>query len=138
MLIIWLIQYDLIETLALNKWYRVFEDSEDINISDIAPRIKDLKDEIEKLGGEKIELHYKLELNKPPKLTEQEIEPYLNELREILLLSSITEQKSFIRSFIRKISLDRESATIEYTFPINPNEKSSNKEVLVLASNGSP
>ena len=124
------------KTKALNKWYRVFEDSEDVNISDIAPRIKALKDEIDKLGDEKIELHYKLELNKPPKLTEQEIQPYLDELREILLLSSITEQKSFIRSFIEKISLDKESATIEYTFPLNPNEKSSNKEVLVLSSNG--
>jgi len=56
----------------------------------------------------------------------------------IFLLSSITEQKSFIRSFIKKISLDKESATIEYIFSLNLNEKSSNKEVLVLASNGSP
>ena len=28
-----------------NIWYRIFEDSEDINISDIAPRIKALKNE---------------------------------------------------------------------------------------------
>ena len=40
-----------------NIWYRIFKDSEDINISGIAPRIKALKNEIEKLGDEKIELH---------------------------------------------------------------------------------
>lgn len=83
-----------------------------------------------------LELQYKLQVNAPPKLTEEDIKPYLDDLHTTLLNGSIIEQKNFIRSFVQKISISKDSAEIEYTFPKNPKDKSK-KEVLVLGTNGS-
>jgi len=52
-----------------------------------------------------------------------------------LLNGSVVEQRNFIRSFIQKIYIEKESATIEYTFPLNPKDKSK-KKVLVLEAKG--
>ena len=50
----------------------------------------------------------------------------------------IFEQKSFIRSFIKRIWIDYLTATIENTVPINKGNGPDNgtKEVLILAKNG--
>ena len=55
-------------------------------------------------------------------------------------MGSIFEQKSFIRSFIKRIWIDYPTATIEYTVPINKGNSPDNgkKEVLALAKNGLP
>ncbi len=113
------------------------ETTEELDYSDIAPRIKRSNKEISDMETNILELQYKLEVNKPPKLTKEEIRPYLYELHQTLLHSSIVEQRNFIRSFIQKIHIDKESATIEYTFPLNP-KNSSKKEVLVLGTSGRP
>ena len=47
---------------------------------------------------------------------------------------SKTNTQEVLMNNVKKIDLFK----IEYTFPLKPDEKSSNKEVLVLVSNGSP
>lgn len=114
----------------------MIETTDELDYSDIDPRIKSLNKEISDIETNILEKQYKLAINEP-KLIEEEIKPYLDELHQTLLHSSIVEQRNFIRSFIQKIHIDKESATIEYTFPLSPKD-SSKKEVLVLGTNGSP
>ena len=80
---------------------------------DIAPRIKELNHEIDHLNNSKMALDIKL-LEKVF-LSENEILPYLDDLRATLDLGTIGERKSFIRSFIKKIWIDYPTATIENT-----------------------
>jgi len=47
-------------------------------------------------------------------------------------MGSIFEQKSFIRSFIKRICIDYPTATIEYTVPINKgNGPDNGKRIMV-------
>jgi hypothetical protein len=64
----------------------------------------------------------------------------LKDFTRILSMGSIFEQKSFIRSFIKRIWIDYPTATIEYTVPINKGKGQDNgkKEVLALAKNALP
>lgn len=118
------------------KLFKIIESTEDLNITDFAPRIKELNSEIEKLEKDKLELQFKLDLNGFPKVSEKDIKPYVRDLQNTLKTGSIVEQKAFLRSFINKIIIDNKTATIEYTFPVNKQGKN-NQEVLALAANGS-
>ncbi len=115
-------------TRRRTKLYEAIELSE-LDVSDIAPRIKELNHKIEQLNDNKVELEIKL-LEKDF-LSEKEILPYLDDIRATLELGTIAERKSFIRSFIKKIWIDYPTATIEYTIPLNKNDKSK-KEVLIF------
>ena len=50
---------------------------------------------------------------------------------------AIVERKAFIRSLIKKITIDYPTATIEYTIPMDKDKKL-DKEVLVINSVGCP
>lgn len=113
------------------KLYEAIECSS-LNLSDIAPRLKEINQEIEHLTSSKVELEIKL-LEKDF-LSEEEILPYLDDLRSTLELGTIAERKSFIRSFIKKITVDYPTVTIEYTIPISK----SGKEVLIFKRLGWP
>lgn len=124
-----------IKEKARDRLFELVETTEELDYSDIAPRIKRSNKEISDIETNILEQQYKLAVNEPPKLTEEEIRPYLDELHQTLLHSSIVEQRNFIRSFIQKIHIDKESAIIEYTFPLSPKDNSK-KEVLVLGTSG--
>ena len=46
------------------------------------------------------------------------IQPYTSDLRSLLAKSSITEQRSFIKSFVEKIEADDEKVKMFYTIPV--------------------
>ena len=56
-------------------------------------------------------------------IKEKDIRPYIKNLHETLLKGEITERKSFIRSFVKKITLDYPKIELEYTFPLPTKEK---------------
>jgi hypothetical protein len=123
----------------VDKLFDTIETS-DLDISDITPRIKRLNGEIEKLEEDRARLEAKLSRRDFPDLDDEELKPYIKDFTKILSMGSIFEQKSFIRSFIKRIWIDYPTATIEYTVPINKGNGPDNgkKEVLALAKNGLP
>ena len=116
--------------------FDVIETSE-LDIVDIAPRIKVLNDSINILQEDKNNLNRTSQQKELPKFTEKELKPYVRDIQKTLKLGSIVEQKTFIRSFIKKIWIDYPTVTIEYTIPLNK-FNNANKEVLVIAKNGGP
>ena len=88
-------------------------------------------------------------------LTDEELRPYVLDLKETLMKGSIVERKSFMRTFIKEIRVDYPRLEVEYTIPLPiPNntppyriggcvsswnkETPSTEEVLCMYQIGSP
>ena len=46
------------------------------------------------------------------------VQHYTSDLRNLLVKSSITEQRSFLKSFVEKIEADDEKVKMYYTIPV--------------------
>ena len=114
--------YDSIETSILE-------------INDIAPRLKELNEQISELENKKYLLELENTQNKIPAFTTNELRNYIEDFSQILIEGSLSKRKAFISSFIKKIWIDYPTVTIEYTIPINKQDNS-NKEVLVFTNTG--
>ena len=66
-----------------------------------------------------------------------QLKGYVAELRTILLEGEYFEQKTFLKSFIRRIDLDYPKVNIQYTFPLNK-ATGERGEVLAIDKNGGP
>ena len=73
-------------------------------------------------------------------LTDEELRPYVLDLKETLMKGSIVERKSFMRTFIKEIRVDYPRLEVEYTIPLPiPNKETpSTEEVLCMYQIGSP
>ena len=111
-----------------------------LNYSDVAPRIKELNDEVDLLTAEIQEIKAQKTHQEPIELTDEEIRPYVLDLKETLMTGSIVERKSFMRTFIKEIRIDYPRAEVEYTIPLRiPNKETPSKEeVLCMYQIGSP
>jgi len=103
----------------LGKLYDALETG-DFKRRDLAPRIKALSQKKEELQQAKAEveetLHYKaMDIADP-----QMVQDYANDLRNLLAKSSITEQRSFIKSFVQTIEVDDSELKMHYTIPMPP------------------
>lgn len=120
---------------------RLFETIETakVALADIAPRLKELSDEIAEYKRQREYLELKLERGDYPKPTDESLKPYVADLQKTLLKGSLFERKSFIRSFIKQIVIDYPHAVVEYTIPLKTeSENPRNLEVLAFNLNGSP
>jgi len=50
----------------------------------------------------------------------QVVKDYADDLRSLLTKSSITEQRSFLKSFVERIEVDESEAKMYYTIPMPP------------------
>ena len=78
-------------------------------------------------------------LKKIDYINKNTIQPFINELHELLIQGTIVEQKSFLRSFIKLISINIPLIEINYNIPIETNKAESfTKEVLPIDLSGGP
>lgn len=120
---------------------RLFETIETakVELADIAPRLKELNDEVAEYKRQREYLELKLERGDYPKPTDESLKPYVADLQKTLLKGSLFERKSFIRSFIKQIVIEYPHAVVEYTIPLKTeSENPRNMEVLAFNLNGSP
>jgi DNA invertase Pin-like site-specific DNA recombinase len=122
----------------LQKLYSALETGR-LDLEDLAPRIKELRAQIEELERSKVAIMS--ERGEPIHADGREVEAYVSDLHDLLSKGSIVEQKSFLRSWIKRITLNGDSGgTIEYNLPIAAvtGNGGSNREVLSLSKNGVP
>ena len=122
------------KTARRKKLYESIETSS-IELNDIAPRLKELNQELSSLEEKKNLLELENSQNKIPAFTTNELENLIEDFSHILIEGSISKRKAFISSFIKKIWIDYPTVTIEYNVPINKDENS-NKEVLIFTNTG--
>ena len=110
-----------------------------ISIEIISPRIEKLQVSMDRLEREKLNLESHLDDNKTRELDPKVIKAYALDLKNLLGKGTIIEQRSFIKSFIKKVVVHKADIEIDYTIPL-PKRKVEpvNREVLPMESNGSP
>ena len=122
----------------LLKYYLAFERGA-MTDDDAAPRVRELRAEQTRLQRSREEALAELEDSRPTGLDAEEVLRYTQDLKALLSEGTFTEQKDFLRSFIRRIDLGPGQVVIEYTIPL-PAEKdrTSEREILSIERLGSP
>ena len=113
----------------LDRLYDAIETGK-LTLDDLSPRIKQLKTRKEQLETKQWELEWQLKSRKVELSDIKTVTNYVNELRDLLSESSITERKSFIKSFVKEIIVTGDQVKIEYTIPIE-NESFSEQSLAV-------
>ena len=99
----------------LGKLYDALETGE-FNSGELTPRIQGLFQKKEQLQQAKAEAEEALRFKAVDIADSQVVWEYANDLRSLLAGSSITEQRSFLKSFVERIEVDDSEVKIYYTY----------------------
>ena len=88
--------------------------------SDLAPRIKELRVTQEQLNKARVQVEAELIIQDKPCDDTDLVKSYAEDLKSLLEESDCIESKASLRSFIKKIVVNREKATIHYSLPVPP------------------
>ena len=89
-------------------------------IIDLSPRIQHLRRQQEQLQARKWELEALLAVRHKELVDLEMVTRCVDDLRNLLDESSITERKSFIRSFVKEIKVTGDEVLLTYTMPLPP------------------
>ncbi len=103
----------------LGKLYDALETG-DFKSMELSPRIKALSQRKEELLKAKTEVEEILRYKNVDMADPQVVQEYADDLRCLLAKSSITEQRSFLKSFVERIEVDESEAKVYYTIPMPP------------------
>ena len=121
----------------LSKLYSAIETGK-VDLEDLAPRIKEVRAQQKELEGKQNELLDRVNGGNPAILNLETIQKHVSSLKELLVSSSFIEQKSFLRTFIKRIELNAPKIIIDYTVPLPIKGLTTTEEVLCIDKLGSP
>ena len=122
----------------LHKLYNALETGK-LEIEDLAPRIKELKAQIDELEQKRLHLSESIRDTRVELLEASVVRAYVDDLKALLSKGSIVEQKSFLRSFVKRIEVNRPQVVIDYTIPLETKKvEPLTREVLPFTQSGSP
>lgn len=121
----------------LLKYFTSFEKGV-MTEEDAAPRIRELRAEQTILQRAKDVALADLEDDEPQQLDSDQILNYVMDLKDLLSKGSLMQQRTFLRSFIRRIEFTKGQLSVKYTVPLPSvgKEKGVKQEVLSIGSNG--
>lgn len=100
----------------LERLYDAIETGK-INLDDLAPRIRKLRNRQEQLQARRIEIETGMS-DKKVELVDLEIaSTYVEDLHDLLKEGSLTERRAFIRSFVKEIKVTDGQAVLSYSMP---------------------
>jgi DNA invertase Pin-like site-specific DNA recombinase len=97
----------------------------------LAPRIKDVLEKKEELEKAKTRAEEVLRYEAADMADPDVVRNYVIDMRDLLTNSSITEQRSFLKSFVEKIEVGDSELKMYYTIPMPPNAASEETVGLV-------
>jgi len=103
----------------LGKLYDALETGE-FKGGELAPRIQTLFEKKEQLQRAKADVEEVLSFNKADVTDPQVVRFYADDLRNLLAESCITEQRSFLKSFVERIDVNDSEVKVYYTIPMPP------------------
>lgn len=116
----------------LERLYDALETGK-LGLDDVAPRIRQLRCRQEQLQSRKWELETFLSDRKVEFASLETVTDYVDDLKNLLDESSLTERKSFIRSFVKEVKVTGDEVLLTYTLPLPP-EGIPEEKVGVLSS----
>ena len=117
-------------SIRLNKLYDAVE-SGNINLTDLTPRIRELRDRQEKTLTRQAELEALLSDRKIELADIRIVKNYVEDLRQLLDESTLCERRAFIRSFIKEIIVTGDAVQLNYDLPLSQ-EVLSGEEIGVM------
>ena len=122
----------------LHKLYDALETGK-LEIDELAPRIRELKARIDEMEKQRNSFVEDMESEEVELLSAPAVKEYADDLRSLLSKGSIMEQKSFLRSFVKRIEVNLPDVAIDYTIPLESKKvEPLAREVLPFAQTGSP
>lgn len=89
-----------------------------IGLDDLAPRISELRNRQADLEKSRLKVEKEIDKDGIELIDIDSVKMRARDLRQLLVDSSLTERKSFLRSFVREISTDGRSMRVRYKLPI--------------------
>lgn len=106
----------------LDKLYAALETGK-FDMDDLAPRVKELRAQIEALKTARIGLELQ-QAEKALSCSDADIRRYAGDMRSVLENGSLFERKTFLRQWVKRVTLDRPGGgTIEYVLPFGPGKE---------------
>lgn len=108
--------------VRLSKLYDALETGK-LSLDDLSPRIKDLKAKQNDLSKTKVQMEADAVLQGVQHLDVEKVKVYAQDLYNLLGEVDFTQSKTFLRSFVKRITIDGDKAKIEYNLPMPPDGK---------------
>ncbi len=106
----------------LGKLYDALETGE-FKTSDLAPKIRALMQKKEEMQHAKADIEERLRHEILDTIDLNVVQHYTSDLRSLQVKSSITEQRSFLKSFVEKIEAGEKKVKMYYTIPMSPSSQ---------------
>ena len=118
------IQMELAEVQrSLDRLYRAIESSDDLDITDIAPRIREHRQRERKLQDSAGEAEALLSERRVKLEDLETVAAFAQDMSEFLKESELTERRAFIKSFVKEIVVSPGQAKVRYTIPMPPDSR---------------
>ena len=108
--------------IRLSKHYDALE-TEKLSLDDLAPRIKELRVRQDELSKARLLVEAEKVTRVVKHVDAEIVKAYARDLECLLGEADVLESKAFLRSFIKRIEIDGESAKIHYILPMPPDGK---------------
>ena len=110
-----------------------------LSLEDLSPRIRSLRRRQDQLSASMGDLTAKLEQRRTRLPDTEEIKHYVDDLRSFLKMGTLSERRTFIKNFVKEISVKRGEAVLTYTMPMPPTGTNSEwASVLPIIQSGDP
>jgi DNA invertase Pin-like site-specific DNA recombinase len=122
----------------LARLYDVLE-TRKLNLDDLAPRLRELKARQNELSKTRVLTEAEMVAQGVQHVDVETVKAYAQDLRTVLEEADFTESKTFLRSFVNRIVISENKATVHYKMPLPPDGKRTQAvEVLPIDTLGGP
>jgi site-specific DNA recombinase len=106
----------------LAKHYDALETNK-FSLDDLSPRIKELKSRTDELIKDRVQVEADIVMDGVQHVKLEAVQAYSQDLRNLLEGSDFAQSKTFLRSFVKRITIDGSIAKIQYRLPMPPDGK---------------
>ena len=106
----------------LSRLYDAIETGK-LDLNDLAPRIKELRAKQDELAKARVVAEAEMTLQGCQQLDFKAVGAYVADLRHLLEESEVAQRKAFLRSFVKKIVVEKERVKLYYNLPVPPDGK---------------
>ena len=124
----------------LTRLYEVLETGK-LSLDELAPRIRELRKRQDELSKARVQIEAEMIAQGVQEVDVDLVKSYTRDLKALLDEAHITERKSFLRSFIKRIEINgNNEAVIHYHLPLpqRNNKAEGVSEVLPMVTPGGP
>jgi hypothetical protein len=124
--------------VRLARLYDALESGK-LDLNDLAPRIKELRAKQDELSKARVVAEAEMTLQGYQQLDIDAVRSYVADLRNLLDKSEVAQRKAFLRSFVKKIVVEKERVKLYYNLPVPPDgRKMDTVGVLPIDTPGGP